>query len=373
MLISLSLPVLVLAGGLTGIPGLNLLKGFKLRHPQAPPADTLPPAWKPASRLALQRLRFRPAPPSLSGGVMGFKVNGDPRTLVVHMDPDSGRVSAVPQLGDVALGAPSVQGLSQFSGDLTQRSFARQMRERNADNLRQQSEQAAAAAPNRLAPGGLSFKLPSPLPRQVQSLLGPGGPALNISGSENIRLSGQSNWTNQQLGIQGRKPSLFPSLDMQQDLDIRLEGQLSDRVRVNLLQNSGIQIPLANRIAINYKGEEDDLVQELDLGNTNLSLPGTQYVSYSGKNEGLFGIKSALRVGPLDFSVLASKQEGRSDRASYHGGGANQQTATLADLDYVKGVYYYLYDPNLDFLQINNADITVYLDDYNYSNDFANT
>jgi hypothetical protein len=265
------------------------------------------------------------------------------------------------------LGEPTVQPLSAFSGDLSRRSFQRQWTERNSEYLRNLARQAGATS-GAASPVGLSFKLPSPLPRQMQSLLGPGGPALNISGSENIRLSGQSNWTNQQLGPQGRKPSLFPSLDMQQDLDIRLEGQLSDRVKVNLLQNSGIQVPLANRIAINYRGDEDDLVQQLDLGNTNLSLPGTQFVSYSGKNEGLFGIKSAMRIGPLDFSVLASKQEGRSERASYHGGGSNQRS-TLADLDYVKGVYYFLYDPNLDVLQIDNTDISVYLDDYNYSND----
>src|SRR5262249_43423317 len=135
---------------------------------------------------------------------------------------------------------------------------------------------------------GLSFQFPSPLPQRIQSLLGPGGPALNVSGSENISLSGTSTWTNQQLTLLGQHRSLFPSLDMQQNLDIRLEGQLSDRIKVNLLQNSANQIPLANRIAINYHGGEDDLIQEFDLGNTNLTLPGTQYVSYSGRNEGLF-------------------------------------------------------------------------------------
>ena len=44
-------------------------------------------------------------------------------------------------------------------------------------------------------------------------------------------------------------------------------------------------------------------------------------------------------------------------------------SATLADIDYVKGVYYFLYDPNLDRLQIADYDIAVYLDDYDYGND----
>src|SRR5262249_9045455 len=153
--------------------------------------------------------------------------------------------------------------------------------------------------------------------------------------------------SNLQTGLIGQRRSLFPALDMQQDLDIHLEGQLSDRVKVNLLQNSATQIPLANKIAINYRGDEDDLVQSLDLGNTNLSLPGTQYVSYSGYNEGLFGMKSTTRLGPLDFTLLASKQEGKSERASYQGGASRQQQ-TLNDFDYVRGVYYFLYDPSVE-------------------------
>src|SRR4030095_14332590 len=84
-------------------------------------------------------------------------------------------------------------------------------------------------------------------------------------------------------------------------------------------QNSANQIPLANRIAINYKGDEDDLVQAFDLGNTNLSLPGTQYVSYSGRNDGLFGVMSQLRLGSTDLSVIASKQEARSERTQFVG------------------------------------------------------
>src|SRR5207244_10944013 len=94
MLISLSLPVLVLAGGLTGIPGLNLLKGFKLRHPPPPPADTLPPAWKPASRLALESLLLRPVLPPLTGPTMALKLNGHPPPLPVRADPASGLVAA---------------------------------------------------------------------------------------------------------------------------------------------------------------------------------------------------------------------------------------------------------------------------------------
>jgi cell surface protein SprA len=215
---------------------------------------------------------------------------------------------------------------------------------------------------------GLSVPIPVALPTPIQSILGPGGPALNVSGSESIRLSGTSNWTNQQTGVLGQKRSLFPSLDMQQDLNIQLEGQLSDRVKVNLLQNSANQVPLANRIAINYRGDEDDLVQALDLGNTSLALPGTQYVSYSGRNEGLFGVKIATRLGPMDLTALASKQEGRSERASYSGGASQQTSPPIYDYDYIKGQYFLISDHVLTY---DHGSLRVYKDDRNPTNNHS--
>jgi Motility related/secretion protein len=339
---------------LLAFPGLPNWTGFHNPLHHRPPAavDSLPPAWKPASRLALEDQFVLGRLPNLQPQPIGLKLAQDPRQLRVSLDPETGRVRYGVEFGDVTLGQPVSVPLIDLSHEITALTFERIWQATSHDKINTMAGHTDASS---AAHTGLSFAFPSPLPRQVQSLLGPGGPALNVSGSEQIRLSGTSNWTNQQIGILGQHRSLFPSLDMQQDLNIVLEGQLSDRVRVNLLQNSAVQIPLANRIAINYKGDEDDLIQELDLGNTNLTLPGTQYVSYSGRNEGLFGAKVAARAGPLDLTLLASKQEGRSERASF-AGGSQQQSQEIADLDYVRGVYYFLYDPSGMNGDLNNPD-----------------
>ncbi len=373
MPITPSLPTIVVLISLKGLPGF----GFHAKA-QPVPADTLPPPWQTASRLALEDEFVMARLPSIMAE-HGFKLTFDPRTLQVRLDPDSSALSVTPMVNAVPVGPPLRLPLHDFAQEMSEQTFEEMWRKRSIESINTRQGVTGTTAPTT----GLSFKLPSPLPKRVQSLLGPGGPAINVAGAENIRLSGQSNWTNQQVGPLGQKRSLFPSLDMQQDLDIRLEGQLSDRIKVNLLQNSANQVPLANRIFINYKGDEDDLVQELDLGNTSLSLPGTQYVSYSGKNEGLFGVKSALRLGPADLTVLASRQEGRSERATYSGG-ASSQTSTLADLDYVRGVYFMLFDPNeplpaallagvsnpslIAGIDIPDASINVFEDDANYSN-----
>ncbi len=377
MLASLTLPALAFLMGISGIPGLNALPGLRkaLRHKPPPAAaDSLPPPWKSASRLAVEHDFLKPGIPAFGapGASLTIVPTLDPRRLIVRVDPDSGVYKSDVEVGDLRLGIGYRAPLSGFAASAMQRKFSQRWMERSRKDVNSLGASTPATHT------GVQLRLPVALPTPIQSLLGPGGPALNVSGAENIRISGTSNWTNQQTGLLGQRRSLFPSLDMQQDLDIRLEGQLSDRVKVNLLQNSANQVPLANRIAINYRGDEDDLVQALDLGNTSLSLPGTQYVSYSGRNEGLFGVKLATRYGPLDFTALASKQEGRSERASYSGGGASRTPQMLADYDYVKGQYFLLYDPNLpnpnapglpSVYRVDDTSIQLYLDDGNYGND----
>jgi hypothetical protein len=365
MISSLALPIatLLLAfPSLKGVPGMGIFKN--VRH-RAAAIDSLPPAWRSASRLALEDQFVRAAMPRLGPHGTGLGIQNDPRRRHVDFAPDAGRLRFSTEAGTATLGPTASIPLEQYSHELTRSNFERLWLQTSLERLGTQSNSDIGATGTG---SGLSFKFPSPLPRRMQSLLGPGGPALNVSGTENIRLSGTSQWSNQNLGLLGAHRSLFPSLDMQQDLDIRLEGQLSDRVKVNLLQNSAVQIPLANRIAINYKGDEDDLVQSLDLGNTNLTLPGTQYVSYSGRNEGLFGAKMTTRVGPLDWTVLASKQEGRSERASYSGG-SSKQAVGIRDLDYIKGVYFFLYDPNRNPTQvIDESSIQLFLDNGSHVN-----
>src|SRR6266704_252012 len=127
MLTSLTLPALILVGGISGVPGLNWLKGFKLRHPPAPAADTLPPLWKTPSRLALENQLVRMTLAPLHRGPVGLDVKADTRRLRVGLQPDSGFVSAEPQLGDVALEGSTLLSLRQYAGDLTQRTFRQQM------------------------------------------------------------------------------------------------------------------------------------------------------------------------------------------------------------------------------------------------------
>ncbi len=263
----------------------------------------------------------------------------DARSVRVAVDPVKGTITQSLSAADVDLVRAREVPLEDYARDLT----ARNLRRAWVEQSRSRIDHIPATLDPGQKGGLLRFKLPLALPKPVLSVLGRGGPSLNVSGSERISIAGTSNWDNLTSGT-GVKRSLFPSLDMKQDLDIRLDGSLGDKVRVDVAQNSATTVPLANRIGIRYTGYEDEILKNLDLGNTNLTLPGTQYVSYSGRNEGLFGVKAAARIGGTDLAIIASKQEGRSERRSFQGT-AQEVTRTIDDLNYVKGKYFFLQRP----------------------------
>ena len=220
----------------SGLPGLNNLPGpaskeYSRAKAAAVAADTLPPPWRPSWRLALANSFVQAGLRPIGNPQGPVKLNTafDPRQLRVDVDPEAGTFRSKAEVGEVSLGAGYRQPLSQFAHDFAAKSF----HDRWLDNSRRNVNSLGSATP--VQHTGLSLPIPVRLPSKLTSILGPGGPALNVSGSESIRLSGTSNWTNQQLGVIGQRTSLFPSLDMQQDLDIRLEGQLSDRDRKSVV------------------------------------------------------------------------------------------------------------------------------------------
>src|SRR5437016_19442 len=205
MIGSLTLPAIALLAAISGLPGIPGLKGLPMpaskeyarAKAEATAADTLPPPWKPSWRLALEN-KFLTAGLSPIGqpyGPIKLLPAYDPRKARVVVDPDSGVYENVVEVGEVSLGAGYRRPMALFSRELVARTF----HEHWLDRSRRDINTLGTDTP--LQRQGISVPIPVHLPTRVQSLLGPGGPSLNVSGPESIRLSGTSNWTNQKLQL----------------------------------------------------------------------------------------------------------------------------------------------------------------------------
>ncbi len=171
--------------------------------------------------------------------------------------------------------------------------------------------------------------------KAIESLFGEGGAGLKVSGSHSINFSGRSQWDDRTSTATFRQ-NKFSSLNMEQISRFDINGTIGSKISVSVSQDSKTDIPLANRIIIRYKGDEDDIIKTIEAGNTNLSLPNTQFVGYSSRIQGLFGIKTQAQIGGLNLTAIASQEKGTTERNSITATGSTNKY-NIRDYSYADG------------------------------------
>jgi hypothetical protein len=184
----------------------------------------------------------------------------------------------------------------------------------------------------------LQFQIPFEVPRIAKSIMGEGGAGLKVNGYRKISFSGRSQWDNKNLAAT-HKQSKFPSLNMEQQSSFTISGNIGSKIFVDVNQDSKRQQSLANRIQLRYKGDEDDVIKTVELGNTNLSLPGTRFTGYSRQIQGLFGVKTTAELGGLKLTAIASQEKSSNQGASFKAG-TESQTRVIRDNQFLDMTYF---------------------------------
>ncbi len=200
--------------------------------------------------------------------------------------------------------------------------------------------------------GLLDIDIPINLPKQIEWFIGEGEAThLSISGREEITIGGESRWCSNCPRTEGMPtPQKFPDLDMEQKLSVNLHGTVGEKIKVKITHSShGGGLQSVNRVNVRYEGFEDDIIKLIEMGDTDLTLSGAQLIRYSGSAKGLFGVKTKAQLGPVDMTVIASKEEGETLSGTYSSGGGQTSESTIADYDYVKRQFFYFENPGEDF------------------------
>ena len=221
--------------------------------------------------------------------------------------------------------------------------------------------------------GGLSINIPVKIPKALRSFIGEGS-RVKVSGRRKISFSGRSEWTEGQIVTARSRPSKFPSLNMKQDSRFTVEGIIGERIHVQVEQDSRGRTD--NAIKLRYDGIEDGIIQEIEAGNTTLSLPGTQFVGFSAQSKGLFGIRAKSKVGSVDITTIVSQEKSSGKKKTFRGGAQQNKPRRIKDFQYVRNKYFFL-----DLLykdrfrdkeyksQDSVVDLRVFVDDQNQQND----
>jgi len=298
----------------------------------------------------------------------------------VLIDAPAGRVILEESVYGIPVGVPLVIRLDDYLRLRASNNLQSNWRTFNQTRLKQRGASDSGSL--------FEIQIPVKFPKAIRSIIGEGGPGLKVTGMRRISFAGRSEWTEGLQQTATSKPSKFPSLNMEQQSRFTIEGTIGSKITVSVDQDSERDNELQNNIQIRYTGEEDEIVQEIQAGNTNLALPNTEFVGYSENVRGLFGIRGKAQVGDLSLIAIASQEKGSGASGTFQAG-AQQDSSIIRDYDYKSHSRYFLdfqyrdrywdtegglYDLQTGIHTYQPADsikdITVYLDDRNaYNND----
>jgi hypothetical protein len=188
--------------------------------------------------------------------------------------------------------------------------------------------------------GLLEWEIPVKFPKMVSAIIGEGGPALKVQGYRKITFSGRSMWEDDVVNTATSRQSKFPSLHMEQYSSFTITGTIGSKISVKVDQDSRRHTDLENTLQLRYKGEEDEIIQSIEAGNTNLRV-GSGVVGYSERKQGLFGIKTAAKIGGWDLTMITSQDKGTTQKADFKAG-AQTRSDFIRDYEYLERTFYYL-------------------------------
>ncbi|MBE0564323.1 MAG: hypothetical protein IH621_00030, partial [Krumholzibacteria bacterium] len=192
--------------------------------------------------------------------------------------------------------------------------------------------------------GLINLTIPIKLPRTLEKIIGRGEKTrIRISGRERLAITGESTVVkpftpNERVASQ----SLFPSLDMEQELQINLSGTIGEKIILEVDHNSAAIGPDATKIKLMYQGTEDEVIKTIETGDVGLTLPGSQLLGYSSNKSGLFGIKVTGQVGRADFTVVASKQKAESSSKTFNSKGGSVEPKILLSHQFINNRFFKL-------------------------------
>ncbi len=182
---------------------------------------------------------------------------------------------------------------------------------------------------------------------------------LDVGGHVKITAGGSQTFISNLSGEAQR--SWLPELTLKQEMAVNLDGQVGDRMRVFIDHNSERVNETQNKITVTYRGREDEILQEIEGGDTQLSIPATNYTGDIPSHRGLFGLKSTAKFGPLDIVAIASKEQTQTQEVEIEGS-TQAQYDTIWAKEWERRRFFWLgtYDEIIE--------LEVYVDDNDYAN-----
>ncbi|MFW5757172.1 MAG: cell surface protein SprA, partial [Bacteroidota bacterium] len=151
------------------------------------------------------------------------------------------------------------------------------------------------------------------------------------------------------------------NFDFQQKIQLSVQAKIGEKIDIQSNYNTEASFDFENKMKLEYRGNEDEILQLIEAGDVTLPLPGTLI---SG-NQGLFGFKTQLRFGHTTVTSIFSQQRTESKSIEVQGGAQTTEYEFKAD-DYEENRHYFLgqffrdqYDEALETLPVVSSNVVI--------------
>ncbi len=272
----------------------------------------------------------------------------------VEYDPSGQLVTVYRKIGGVNVKLPYTMTVDEYRNDKVRRSMLDYW----------QSKQGARSSVNGM-PGeegddnsllNSRWKVNSNL---FRSIFGSDQVTMQLQGQAQVSIGVQYNKIdNPTLQERMRKTTSF---DFDQTVQINLNAQIGEKMKVGINYNTEATFDFENEVKVDYTGDEDDIIQDIEVGNINWSLPTTLIQG----SQSLFGFKLDMRFGKLDVSTVFSQKKGETSSVTVQNGSTSQEF-DIDITDYEKNKHFFLshkfkelYDDALTSLPNVKSSITI--------------
>lgn len=122
-----------------------------------------------------------------------------------------------------------------------------------------------------------------------------------------------------------------------QQIQFNVVGKIGEKLQLKVNWNTQANFDFENQFKIEYTGTEDEIIQNIQAGNVSLPLKGSLITGA----QNLFGVKMALKFGPVLVTAIASQQKGKQNTVTIRGGAALTPFEKKAD-DYDEWRHFFL-------------------------------
>jgi cell surface protein SprA len=154
-----------------------------------------------------------------------------------------------------------------------------------------------------------------------------GGTKVEIKPSGNIDLTFGGNYQKIDNPILPQRQRRQGGFDFNMNINMNVVGSIGDKLKINLNYNTQATFDFENQIKLQYQGQEDDIIKNIEAGN--VSLPLTTSLIKGAQS--LFGIKTQLQFGRLRITSVFSQQRSKTENIQIQNGTQVQKFEIFAD------------------------------------------